>query len=161
MEKEYKEKIKKEFVDCAQNTLTRVKASLQKEDAGGNHKPFHQSILIPEAILWSKFERSFSTSFGQRLVEEVSHLLALSHGVQSSKRKKSTYLVLDQAQSDAIEQHVQTIKEGKSNCLWVDDLAAIKKTPKSGIEHNATIISDLWFKRDDHCCPVNFHMSAI
>ena len=148
MDKKYEDAIRQEFVDCAKNTLIRVQKSLAKKDAGGNYKPFHESILIPEAILWSKFERSFSTSFGQRLVEEVSHLLAQSSGATASRRQKSTTLTLDQAQVDAIERHAQEIKEGNVIPHWVNDLQKIKDGPKSNIVHKARIISDLWFERD-------------
>jgi hypothetical protein len=149
MDKKYQDAIEKEFFDCAKNTLVRVNDSLEKNDEGGNYKPFHQSILIPEAILWSKFERSFSTSFGQRLVEEVSRLLALSSGASGAVRQKKTKVVIDKSQGDKIEEHCQKIKEGKLKGLWSDDLESISNVKKSNEGHKATIISDLWFKRDN------------
>ena len=148
MKQEYKSAIKKEFVDCTTNTLKRVTASLQKADSGGNYKPFHQAILIPEAILWSKFERSFSTSFGQRLVEEVSLLLALSSGASSAIKQKETHINIDMAQANEIESHIKKIREGKLKGLWTDDLTSISSVEKINEPYRAKIISDLWFQRD-------------
>lgn len=148
MEEKYKKAIKDEFINCAKNTLTRVKSSLEKNHDGGNYKPFHESILIPEAILWSKFERSFSTSFGQRLIEEVSSLLAKANGAEVS-RQKATDIDIDARQADAVENHLKDIKEGKCKGCWKDDLEKIcKQSSTDSARHQARIISDLWYKKD-------------
>lgn len=149
MDKTYRDAIQKEFVDCAKNTLLRVKNSMKKNDEGGNYKPFHESILIPQAILWSKFERSFSTSFGQRLVEEVSQILARASGASEVVRQKQTNIDIDKSQANEIDEHSQKIKEGKLKGLWSDDLKSISNVKKSNVSHKAKIISDLWFKRDN------------
>ena len=149
MDKKYRDAIEKEFVDCAKNTLERVNSSLLNSNEGGNYKPFHEAILIPEAILWSKFERSFSTSFGQRLVEEVSKILAFSSGASKVERQKETHIDIDKSQASEIEEHCQRIKEGKVKGLWTDDLESISSIKKSNISHKTRIISDLWFEREN------------
>ena len=51
------QRIANEFRDCIANTVRRIAG----EDT---HRPFHAALLSEEALFWSRFERSFSTSFG-------------------------------------------------------------------------------------------------
>jgi hypothetical protein len=148
MEDKYRDLIKQEFVDCAADTLGRVKKSLANKEAAGNHKPFHEAILIREAILWSKFERSFSTSFGQRLVEEVSRLLALASGATKAEKQRETTVELDTAYLAHIEEHLAEIREGKRRGIWESDLIDIKATKLDGEVTRERVITDLWFERD-------------
>lgn len=64
MEEQYRSKIATEFRNCVNNTIKRI-------DGEATYRPFHTALLSEEAIFWSRFERSFSTSFGQRVVEEL------------------------------------------------------------------------------------------
>ncbi|NJO71226.1 MAG: TdeIII family type II restriction endonuclease, partial [Oscillatoriales cyanobacterium RM1_1_9] len=70
LEEPYRQLIAQEFLNCVLDTIERVQG--RQAIAQAHRNPF-QEILLPEAaIFWSRFERSFSTSFGQRLVETVS-----------------------------------------------------------------------------------------
>jgi len=73
MEKKYKDLIRNEFRECVKNTLIRL-------EGDPTYRPFHEALLSSEALLWSRFERSFSTSFGQRVIERISKYVALSSG---------------------------------------------------------------------------------
>ena len=66
-----RERIKAEFRDCVSRTLQRLQAEATK-------MPFHEALLSKEAVFWSRFERSFSTSFGQSVIERVSKFVAES-----------------------------------------------------------------------------------
>lgn len=152
MDNYYRDKIKEQFIACVNNTMKRVKKSLDSTQ-GGNHKPFHTAVLIPEAILWSKYERSFSTSFGQSLIEQVSKLVALAHGAEDASLQKRTIVSIPTDVYHAIDSQCQAIKEGKRKGHWETDIQAIEKELRLTVEsHAAEIISDLWFKRDglDH-----------
>lgn len=148
MRKEFRDLIKSEFINCTKNTLDRVKSSINMKDAGGNYKPFHDAILIPEAILWSKFERSFSTSFGQRLIEEVSLIVAKAYGATSTSHQKETIIKIPKEINEAIEKHIQEIKEGNIRGDWKNDISQISSIKTNKEFHVAKIISDLWFERD-------------
>lgn len=56
MEKKDREIIAKEFRDCVINTINRLN-NIE------TNRPFHSALLSGEALFWSRFERSFSTSF--------------------------------------------------------------------------------------------------
>ena len=85
MDAKYRELIANEFRNCVNNTITRISANAQ------TYRPFHTALLSEEVIFWSGFERSFSTSFGQRVIEELARLVALSNGAEDAKRQKETY----------------------------------------------------------------------
>ena len=74
MEKRYRELIANEFRDCVMGTIGRITQNDQ------TYRPFHIALLSGETVFWSAFERSFSTSFGQRVIEEIARLAALSNG---------------------------------------------------------------------------------
>ena len=56
--------------DILVDTVTRTIQRMKQEDT---HRPFHQALLSDEIIKASRFERSFSTSFGQKAVEKISN----------------------------------------------------------------------------------------
>jgi len=76
MEARYRAIIADEFRNCVLNTIRRL-------DNAETNRPFHAALLSDEALFWSRFERSFSTSFGQRVIEEISKVVALA-GVSSN-----------------------------------------------------------------------------
>ena len=59
MNQEYRKLIADEFRNCVDSTISRITNNEQ------TYRPFHTALLSQEAVFWSAFERSFSTSFGQ------------------------------------------------------------------------------------------------
>ena len=86
----YKNLIAQEFRNCVNNTITRIS---NKE----TYRPFHSALLSEDVIFWSRFERSFSTSFGQRVIEELAKIVAFSNGATEAERQKITFVNLDEA----------------------------------------------------------------
>ena len=75
MDKKYRDLIAQEFRSCVNGTIARISES-------ETYRPFHTALLSEEVIFWSRFERSFSTSFGQRVIEEIAKIVALSNGAE-------------------------------------------------------------------------------
>lgn len=99
MLREYEDFIASEFSSCVQNTIIRLAA----EDT---YRPFHSALLSEEALFWSRFERSFSTSFGQRVIEKISRVAALSGGAEVATNQKATTVNLLQSQLNSIEDNI-------------------------------------------------------
>lgn len=140
MRKIIRNSIAKEFRDCVLKTIERL-------DNTETNRPFHAALLPDEALFWSRFERSFSTSFGQRVIEEISSLVATAGGAMLSNRQKITDVKIDSAIDDAITTHLRTLRQGHRG-VWENTLMDIKCTPPSGqfVEHR--IISDLWWVKN-------------
>ena len=94
-----KEKIKALVLDCVRRTVKRVKANKDS-------KPFHEAILSEQLLKFSSFERSFSTSFGQKAIEEMSRLVALDAN-SGAERQKETRGAIRRAQNIAINDTLQ------------------------------------------------------
>ncbi|MCR5540672.1 MAG: TdeIII family type II restriction endonuclease [Ruminococcus sp.] len=80
MDQYYIDLIANEYRNCVHNTIDRI---YQKEQT---YRPFHSALLSDDVIFWSGFERSFSTSFGQRVVEELAKIVALANGAEQARR---------------------------------------------------------------------------
>ena len=148
MKQIYRDIIAKEFRDCVLNTVKRL-------DKAETNRPFHAALLSDEALFWSRFERSFSTSFGQRVVEEISKIVAIVGGACKSSRQKVTYMQLDSAVDAAIVSHMTSLRMGRSANNWqttITELSQISHSTKS-IEY--AVISDLWWFKDG----INNYMS--
>lgn len=143
MKKQYRERIADEFRSCVNRTIDRISQNEQ------TFRPFHTALLSEEAVFWSAFERSFSTSFGQRVIEEIAKLAALSNGADRAKRQKETVIHIDEAYDDAIHQHMQELRsKHKKVPSWQAALDQIRRTPVTGKTKEIRIISDLWWKKD-------------
>lgn len=147
MEKKYKDIIAKEFRDCVLNTIKRL-------DNAETNRPFHAALLSDEALFWSRFERSFSTSFGQRVIEEISKVTAISGGASDACRQKETVITLDKSVDTAIVEHIQALRAAYKP-KWGETVEEMSRLYKSGktVEHR--IISDLWWYKDG----INHYMS--
>ena len=140
MDTKYRKLIADEFRNCVDNTIKRI-------SQGSTYRPFHSALLSEEALFWSSFERSFSTSFGQRVIEEIAKIVALSNGATSAERQKVTNATLDTAYVEAIDDHIRELRGGHP-MDWNSTLAAIRGTTKSGTNKTFRIISDLWWNKD-------------
>lgn len=142
--------IANEFLACVHNTIGRI----QSEDT---HRPFHGALLSEQALFWSRFERSFSTSFGQRVIEQISRAAALNGGAQQAETQKETIVTLPIEQINAIEEHISSLRNSRTvrPANWnidVSELAVIRGT--QGVQQ-LRVISDLWWQKDG----VNNYMS--
>lgn len=147
----YKDLIKQEFVDCTRNTVERTSKRIASPEKTGGLKPFHSRLLTRESIIWSQFERSFSTSFGQRLIERVSRYVSLATGASEAISQKETIVEIDSAYVKAVHEHIsalRTKRTGKRG-LWETDLSdLIQNTQHTGQMVTEYVISDLWYLRD-------------
>lgn len=140
----YKEKIADEFRNCVDGTIERITNNTQ------TYRPFHTALLSEDAIFWSAFERSFSTSFGQRVIEEIAKLVALSNGADAAERQKETIISIDAAYEDAIHHYMLKLRE-KNNDVpreWEPTLKGIVSTPMTGQMTTIRVISDMWWRKN-------------
>lgn len=150
MDAVYRETIAQEFYNCVRNTIKR----LEGEET---HRPFHAALLSDEALFWSRFERSFSTSFGQRVIEEVSKTVALAGGAVEACRQKETEVHIDSAVVAAIQSHIRGLRtaSGRGANTWQTAIADIAQKPGNGTLVTRRVISDLWWFKNG----VNHYMS--
>lgn len=141
MDNNYKEQIAREFRNCVNNTISRIEGE-------PTYRPFHVALLSEDAIFWSRFERSFSTSFGQRVIEEIAKIVALSNGAEQAARQKISYLSLDSAILAGINEHVQSLRNGNHTEDWNTVVNSISRIQKSGSVVSFRVISDLWWEKN-------------
>ena len=140
----YRELIANEFRNCVNGTINRVLGTEQ------TYRPFHTALLSEDAVFWSAFERSFSTSFGQRVIEEIARLVALSNGATDARRQVETIIHIDIAYEDAIHEEMRQLR-AKNRILayaWPLTLQRIRDTQPIGTTIAIRVISDMWWKKD-------------
>lgn len=150
MKDAYKKQIEDLFRDCINRTIQRL-------DNTDTHRPFHAALLSPEALFWSRFERSFSTSFGQVVIEKISKIAALAGGATAVENQKHTHFKLRESQLTRIESHLSNLRSGSRQAppKWDADLISIRSGPDNGPEHDVRVVSDLfWIKNG-----INHYMS--
>ena len=144
----YRQMIANEFRNCVTGTIARVLNGEQ------TYRPFHTALLSEEAVFWSAFERSFSTSFGQRVIEELARIVALSNGAESAERQVETIIEIDEIYEEAIHNHMQSLrsKQRSVSNKWTTAVAEILSKKPCGRVRHVRIISDMWWKKDgiDH-----------
>ena len=144
MDTNYRKLIANEFRNCVNRTINRVMSTEQ------TYRPFHTALLSEEAVFWSAFERSFSTSFGQRVIEEISRLVALSNGATDAKRQVETVVHIDAAFEEAIHEEMRQLRTRNRSLpySWSLTLQRILNIQPSGTIIDIRIISDLWWQKD-------------
>jgi hypothetical protein len=141
MKKETRNAVSNILKECVDNTLKRI-----KKDA--THRPFHEALLSKELLMASAFERSFSTSFGQRAVEEISQRIAIDRGAECV-RQKETQVNIYKGALDEITRIMGDLREGLKTPDWnaeIKKICAFKK----GDTVVQRVISDLWIKNNNH-----------
>jgi hypothetical protein len=140
MDSMLRRQIAQEFETCVTNTISRL-------DNEETHRPFHAALLSKDALFWSRFERSFSTSFGQGVIERISKLAAQAGGATQASNQKSTTVRLSAAQLEAIENHIVSLR-GRNRARrssWPADLDSIRSAGSAGETRELRVISDLWW----------------
>ena len=145
MNDHYRKLIANEFEKCVINTIKRISSKKM------TYRPFHSALLSEDVIYWSSFERSFSTSFGQRVIEELARLVALSNGADEACRQKETFISIDTAYEDAIQKHLKKLRNNKTSYAfdWGSSLNEVQDVVPTGkFTDTIRIISDVWWKKD-------------
>ena len=144
----YRDLIADEFLACITNTISRIQARANERQA--NNNPFQEILLPKEAIFWARFERSFSTSFGQRVVETISKYVVLANGAEAAETQKKINFFLSEKELTNIRNHIQNLRSKKLGRKpdWIEDLRSIQE---EGLEKNIPIEVnfDLWYKREN------------
>lgn len=140
MEEKYQKQIEREFRTCVEDTISRI------QESDETYRPFHSALLSKEALFWSRFERSFSTSFGQRTIERLAEIAAYSNGARDTTRQKETMVRLDKAFFDAVNLHDEQIRSGdRRNRDWNKALSVVANSVCTGDIRSIRIISDLYW----------------
>lgn len=134
--------IKKEITDILQGCVDRAINRVKKDKT---YRPFHQALLTRKLVAASTFERSFSTSFGQGPIEEISQILAIANGAESI-RQKETMVNVNKGAVDEIERILSSLRSGESRPNWKKEITKVNAYGK-GDYVVRRIISDLWIKR--------------
>lgn len=139
MEKNTKETIEGILRACISGALKRTLKNKV-------HRPFHESLLSKEYVMASSFERSFSTSFGQGPVEEISRLIAIDAGYEA-QRQKQTLVNIYKGAMDEVYQICSNLRSGETRPDWERETAKLKAYSK-GDTLVIRVISDLWLQKD-------------
>lgn len=140
MKKVTKEEVTSILQDCVNRAILRVKKDK-------TYRPFHEALLTKKLVAASTFERSFSTSFGQGPIEEISKILAESVGAETT-RQKETLVNVNKGAVDEIERILSALRSGESPPNWEKEISRITAFTK-GDYVVRRIISDLWIKKED------------
>ncbi len=140
MKKQTKEQITSILQDCVNRAILRVKKDK-------TYRPFHEALLTKKLVSASTFERSFSTSFGQGPIEEISEILAKSVGSETT-RQKETLVNVNKGAVDEIERILSSLRSGESPPNWGKEISRITAFTK-GDYVVRRIISDLWIKKEE------------
>jgi hypothetical protein len=126
---------------CIDRTFSRTSKAIA-------HRPFHDALLSEEVVKASAFERSFSTSFGQGPIEEISQIVAEAAGFNAVRQHETMVNIYKGAQ-DEIERIMNGLRDGNSKPNWDQEVKRIVAFNK-GDTIVTRVISDLWLQRDGH-----------
>lgn len=139
MKKETEDKIEVILKRCVLNALKRTAKNK-------TYRPFHEVLLTTEIVNASSFERSFSTSFGQGPIEEISEIIARDSGFET-KRQKETRVNVYKGAIDEIERICSALRAGEKSPNWYQEIKKIQAYQKGDTEVRR-VISDLWLKKN-------------
>jgi len=138
MKKDTRDEIIAILEKCVNGTIKRVSKAM-------TYRPFHEALLTKELVAASAFERSFSTSFGQGPIEEISKLLAVSTGAECT-RQKLTRVNINKGALDEIGRILSALRDGVSSPNWEKELSRILAFTKGDFVQ-VRILSDIWIRR--------------
>ena len=139
-----KKRTKDQITEILQNCVDRAISRVKKDKT---YRPFHEALLTKKLVAASTFERSFSTSFGQGPIEEISQILANAMGAETT-RQKETLVNVNKGAVDEIERILSALRSGESTPNWKKEISRITAFTK-GDYVVRRIISDLWIKKED------------
>lgn len=140
MRQDYRDAIAQEFLDCVRRTIERVRA-----DDG--YRPFHRALLSEDVLRWSRFERSFSTSFGQGVIERISKIAVLSGGAEDAQVQAEINIKISENKINGINNHISQLRNAALGVRgnWNNDFRSINSIPDGDSFVNERVISDLWW----------------
>lgn len=144
MDQYYIDLIADEYRNCVHNTIDRIR---QKEQT---YRPFHSALLSDDVIFWSGFERSFSTSFGQRVVEELAKIVALANGAEQAQRQVDIQIQIDEGYQLAITKHIESLRSGNRYTPydWNTSLNEVLNAQLTGNITTHRVRSDFWWRKN-------------
>lgn len=143
MDKKTTASIKEILRTCVSNAISRTNKRVTNNTSP---KPFHQALLTEEIVKISSFERSFSTSFGQGPIEEISELVAQTNGFQT-ERQKENFLSVYKGAIDEVERLSSALRSGRQRPDWPAEVRLVSAHDRGAVEVRR-VISDLWLKKD-------------
>lgn len=123
-----------------------VNGALQRTAKNKTHRPFHEVLLTKEIVNASSFERSFSTSFGQGPIEEISEIIAMDSG-HRTRRQKATQVNVYKGAIDEIERICSALRAGEKMPNWNQEVEKVQAYQKGDTEVRR-VITDLWLEKD-------------
>lgn len=137
------------------DTIQRTFKRMNEEDT---HRPFHAALLSAEVLKNSRFERSFSTSFGQGAIEKISAEVLKYNGGKNIKNQFESIVSIPTYQLHCINNHIHQLRnprESGAHPNWEQDIINLNNmlvSPNVAHAHSQIrVISDLyWFKDGRH-----------
>lgn len=133
-------KVKEILLDCVVRALKRTSAEKKVQD----FKPFHEALLSKEIMVASSFERSFSTSFGQGPIEEISMHIALEKNDEVIRQYRKM-VNINQSAVGEIERILSSLDANHAKPNWESELRRVLAFKKGDFVVRE-IISDLWVR---------------
>lgn len=109
-------------MDCVTRAKNRTDKNLREKSS---YRPFHTALLTEAIVRASSFERSFSTSFGQGPIEDISKAIALDNGFGAT-RQAATRVNVYKGAVDEIERICSSLRDGRQKPNWVEEVAVVK-----------------------------------
>lgn len=145
--------LKKFISDILIDTVQRTVQRMDNEDT---YRPFHAALLSENLLANSRFERSFSTSFGQGAIEKISAEVLKYNGASNIKNQFISNISIPSIKAQEISTLIQNLRNPKSSLAtpsWgseIFNLSSIYVTQGHPFI-SLRIISDLyWFKDGKH-----------
>lgn len=124
-----------------------IAGAVKRTSKKKSYRPFHTALLTEKLVNASAFERSFSTSFGQGPVEEISAMIALEAGYEV-ERQKVTLVNAFKGAMDEIERNLSALRGGERKPNWEKEIERIGAFVKGDTEVRR-VISDLYLKKEE------------
>lgn len=141
--------MKSETVNQIEGILEKcVKGALKRTKENKSFRPFHEALLTKEMVNASSFERSFSTSFGQGPIEEISKIVAVDSG-HIVTRQKETIVNVYKGAIDEIERISSGLRSGELKPNWERELKNIQAFQK-GDTVVRRVLSDLHLEKNNN-----------
>ena len=135
------------FLDCSVRTLERVEQKVGKDT--NETQPFHEALIPREIIIPAKFERSWSTSFGQKTVERIARIVVEDFGGEAEGQHTET-MNIDVGVLQGIERYREQARSNQLRLGWEETIQYIDENSTiTGSQEVISVTSDLYFRRID------------
>jgi hypothetical protein len=135
------------FLDCSVRTLERVEQKIGNNT--NETQPFHEALIPREIIIPAKFERSWSTSFGQKTVERMARIVVEDFGGEAEGQHTET-MTIDVGVLQGIERYREQARSQQLRLGWADTIRYIDENSIiTGRQEVIRVTSDLYFRRMD------------